>query len=98
VSYEGLHHTAPVTFNMTVPTLLERQGDFSKTMTPGPNNAPVPVRLFDPFSATQVGDNVYQHAEIPGARIPNPDAFGLRLYSYYPEPNRSRQALNSATP
>ncbi|MEW5979403.1 MAG: TonB-dependent receptor [Acidobacteriota bacterium] len=86
-SYEGLNHTAPLENWMTVPTARERQGDFSQTLIPGLNNAPTPVRVYDPWSVTQVGPNVYRRAPIPNAIIPNPDAFGLKLFRSYPEPN-----------
>ncbi len=88
VSYEGLQHSQAVDYLKTVPTALEQKGDFSQTLV---NNSgvPTPLKLFDPFNVTQVGPNLYQRAPIPNAVIPNPDPYALKLFSYYPLPNRT---------
>jgi hypothetical protein len=98
-SYEGLYHTNPVDFFMTVPTAAERNGDFSHTLVAGdqascaavgkPANCALPLQLYDPFHVTQVAPNVYQRALIPNAIITNPDPGALKLFNSYPLPNRT---------
>lgn len=87
-SYEGMRHSDAVDYLLTVPTPAERKGDFSKTLV-NVNTSPVPVQLFDPFSATMVQNNLYQRTPYPNAIIPNPDPYALKLYSFYPDPNRT---------
>ena len=74
---------------MTVPTALERVGDFSQTMIPNESGQPIPARIFDPFDVIQQGPDLYQRREIPNARIPNPNPAALYMYSFYPLPNRT---------
>ncbi|NYF88736.1 TonB-dependent receptor [Tunturiibacter empetritectus] len=61
-SYEGLKHVAPINKNITVPTMLERNGDFSCTKIQDNNGNPVPVTIYNPYTATQVAPNVYERA------------------------------------
>jgi hypothetical protein len=88
-SYHQLRHNNTTTNLMTVPTALERIGDFSQTMIPNENGQPIPARIFDPFNVTQEGPDLYRRAEIPNARIPNPNAAALYMFSFYPMPNRA---------
>jgi hypothetical protein len=88
VGYEGLSHNTAADWLATVPTPLQKQGNFSQTLV-NVNGVPTPVQLFDPFSVTQVSSNLYQRAPIPNSLIPNPNPFALKLYSYYPNPNRA---------
>src|SRR5207244_9059492 len=74
VSYEGLLHHDAADWLATVPTPLEKQGNFSQTLV-NFNGVPAPVRLFNPFQVRQVAPNLYQRAEIPNATIQNPDPF-----------------------
>ena len=61
-SYEGLRNIAPINKAITVPTQLERSGDFTCTKIQNNNGQPVPVTIYNPFTATQVAPNVYQRA------------------------------------
>jgi hypothetical protein len=61
--------------NVTVPTALERQGDFSRSFEGGGT----PVRIIDPLTGQQFPNNM-----IPQNRI-NPD--GQRILNFYPLPN-----------
>ena len=88
-SYHYLYHNRGTTSLLTVPTDLERQGNFSQTFIRDASGQPVPAQIFDPFNITQVGTNLYQRAPIPNAIIPNPTPYGLKMYSFYPEPNRT---------
>ncbi|MEO7652543.1 MAG: hypothetical protein ABIZ80_18935, partial [Bryobacteraceae bacterium] len=73
-SYSASRSRNPFNAVATVPTLLERSGDFSQSVTRGP------VSIFDPIT----------HAPLPGNRIPanlwNPAARGL--LEYIPLPNQ----------
>ncbi|HEV2275538.1 MAG TPA: TonB-dependent receptor [Acidobacteriaceae bacterium] len=73
----------------TVPTALERVGNFSKTFQQGANGVPTPAQLFNPFSVTQIAPDLYQRAPFPNAIIPNPDPYTTYIYSFYPQPNRT---------
>ena len=59
-SYEGLRNIAAINKAITVPTQLERNGDFTCTKIQDNNGQPVPVTVYNPFTATQVAPNVYQ--------------------------------------
>ena len=79
-SYHGLRHNQTNTQLMTVPTALERVGNFSQSLKPDENGRAIPVRIFDPFNVTQNAD-LYRRAEIPNAIITNPDPYALRMFS-----------------
>jgi trimeric autotransporter adhesin len=88
-SYHVLRNDQENTSLMTVPTALERVGNFSKTFIRDENGNPVPARIFDPYKVTQMNSDLYRRAEIPNAIIPNPDPYAVRMFSYYPDPNRT---------
>ncbi|HZL57966.1 MAG TPA: hypothetical protein VFC21_12830, partial [Bryobacteraceae bacterium] len=69
---------------LTVPTALERTGDFSQTVTTGNNPAVIPI--FMPGTKTQ----------FPGNRIPasQQSPLGLKLMSIFPLPNFSDRATS----
>ncbi len=87
-SYEGLRFDQGVNFLRTVPTELERKGDFSKTLV-NVAGTPTPLVLYDPFSVVSQGNNVYRRAPVPGSVISRPHPGILRLFSNYPLPNRT---------
>ena len=88
-SYHLLRNDQSITSLQTVPTALERVGNFSQTFIRDENGNPVPARIFDPFNVTQQGPDLYRRAEIPNAIIGNPDPYAVRMYSFYPLPNRT---------
>ena len=88
-SYHGLRNNQSTTQLLTVPTALERVGNFSQTFIRDENGNPVPARIFDPFNVVQEGADLYRRVEIPNATITNADPFALRMYSFYPMPNRT---------
>jgi hypothetical protein len=88
-SYHGLRNNQNSTQLQTVPTALERVGNFSQTFIRDENGNPVPARIFDPFNVVQEGPDLYRRVEIPNAIITNADPFALRMYSFYPLPNRT---------
>ncbi len=80
----------------TVPTDLERVGNFTQTMQPNAEGQPVPAQLFNPYSVTQVAPNLYQRAPITPAIVTpsllpeGPAAYNaaLAIFNFYPTPNR----------
>jgi hypothetical protein len=88
-SYHGLRNDQSATQLMTVPTALERVGNFSQTSIRDEAGNAVPARIFDPFNVVQEGPDLYRRVEFPNAIISNPDPFALRMFSYYPLPNRT---------
>jgi hypothetical protein len=88
-SYHGLRNNQTTTSLMTVPTALERVGNFSQTFIRDENGNPVAARIFDPFNVVQEGPDLFHRVEIPNATIPNPDPYAVRIFSYYPLPNRT---------
>jgi hypothetical protein len=88
-SYHLLRNDQNITSLLTVPTALERVGNFSQTFIRDESGNPVRARVFDPFRVTQLGPDLYQRAEFPNAIISNPDPYALRMYSFYPLPNRT---------
>ena len=88
-SYHGLRNNQESTTLTTVPTALERVGNFSQTFIRDESGNPVPARIFNPFTVVQEGPDLYRRAEVPNAIIPNPHAAAVRMFSYYPQPNRT---------
>ncbi|MCU0227056.1 MAG: TonB-dependent receptor [Bryobacterales bacterium] len=70
VSYEGMTHSRALDYFQTVPTELERRGNFSQTVT-DISGVFTPVRVFDPFTVNEVGPNRFRRSEFPNAIIPN---------------------------
>jgi hypothetical protein len=87
-SYHYLRFNQGQNFLSTVPTDLERVGNFSKTFINVGGSA-TPAVLYNPFQITQVATDLYQRASFPNAIIPNPNPFAVRMYSFYPLPNRT---------
>jgi trimeric autotransporter adhesin len=88
-SYHQLRHDNDQNIRSTVPTALERVGNFSQTFIRDESGNPIPARIFDPFNVVQEGPDLYRRVEIPNAIIPNPDPFAVRMLSFYPLPNRT---------
>jgi hypothetical protein len=83
VNYNGKRGEQPFAQFSTVPTLLEREGNFSRTIyTSGPL-AGSPVEIFDPVS----------HAPFPNT-IPQLDSISKGLLAYIPLPNLPGNAQN----
>src|SRR5215471_17541927 len=78
VSYEGLRERKFASSTLTVPTALERNGDFSQTRA---SNGAL-VQIFDPFSGAT-------RTQFPGNQIPANvmDPVGIKLVKYFPDPN-----------
>jgi Carboxypeptidase regulatory-like domain len=87
VSYEGLREQAFASSTLTVPSALERQGDFSRTFAA---NGQV-VRIFNPFTtrANPAGSGFIRD-QFADNRIPRAmmDPVALNVLAYYPQPNQ----------
>ncbi len=85
-TYEGLKQGSPATTTQTVPTDLERTGDFSRTFNPDGTSALV----FDPFTtrANPNGSGSIRDA-FPGNSIPRTrwDGVGAKVLELYPRAN-----------
>ncbi len=81
ISYQGTRNRNPFSVFTTVPTELEREGDFSQTSLHAGPLAGQPVVLYDPASGSS---SVFPDAKIPASRI-DPAAAGL--LQYIPLPN-----------
>jgi carboxypeptidase family protein len=74
VYYEGLRNRQGETENATVPSLLERQGNFSQTVDPSTGQV-------DPLI------NEFTGQPIPGNQLPGIDPISQNLLQFYPVPN-----------
>lgn len=79
VNYNGSYGDTPFDAFSTVPTLAERNGDFSATRIANGSNAGSPVQLFDPKTGLPFTNNIIPKGEI------NPAAAGL--LPFIPLPN-----------
>ena len=87
VSYEGLRQNGFRELLTTVPTALERSGDFSQTR--GANGQP--ITIYDPATtAPNAAGNGFTRAPFSANRIPRErmDPVALNVLRYFPEPNQ----------
>ncbi|HEX5235824.1 MAG TPA: TonB-dependent receptor [Silvibacterium sp.] len=83
---EVIRDRAPVNIVATVPTMLERQGDFSQTMTVDENGNLVLNQIFDPFHPDANGNRpAYNGNRIPVGEM---DPIGKAILNLYPLPNQ----------
>jgi len=96
-SYDGLRDTSATSFTGTVPTKLERQGDFSQTFDASGNL----IAIYDPAS-TQITTSSYTRTAIPNNCLTNlssycatvatagytPNPIGQAILNLYPLPNQ----------
>jgi hypothetical protein len=86
-AYEGLREGIPTIVTTSVPTALQRLGDFSQTFS----STGQLVTIYDPTSTRVDPNNPAQYVRTPfaGNRIPPSqlDPVALKIQSYYPAPN-----------
>jgi hypothetical protein len=91
VAYEGLRQGSASTTTTTVPTALQRAGNFSQTF----NAAGQLVTIYDPTTTVASGSG-YVRSPFPGNIIPassiNP--VGANIVKYYPLPNQPGAAFS----
>jgi hypothetical protein len=96
-NYEGSREGVPRAFVSTVPTALERQGDFSQTQVRQANGTAALVVIYDPATTRQVGTafvrDPFPGNKIPAARI-NPIA--AKLINLFPLPNAAGDSVTRA--
>jgi hypothetical protein len=92
-SYEGLRQRSFSERTTTVPTALERSGDFTQTFA-GANN---PVLIFDPFT-TRASGTGFIRDPFPGNVIPatQQDKVGARIARFFPAPNAQGAPFTNA--
>ena len=92
-SYEGSRRRDGSIRTMTVPTELQKAGDFSQTY----NGRNVLVKMFDPLTGRNEGTSVVRDA-FPGNRIPasRMDPVALKILPMYPGANRAPDDLAGA--
>lgn len=92
-AYEGQRLHTSSTTTLTVPTLLQRGGDFSQTF----NNSGKLIPIYDPAS-TQLINGVYTRQLFPGNVIPASqlDPVGMAILAYYPVPNQAASNVAGA--
>jgi Carboxypeptidase regulatory-like domain len=92
-AYEGSRRKDGLPRTLTVPTLLQRQGDFSQTF----NAQGQLIRIFDPDTTRRVGNQTvrdqFQGNRIPANRL---DPVALNLLDYYPLPNKAPDNITGA--
>jgi hypothetical protein len=91
VAYEGLRQGTGSTLTTTVPTALQRAGNFSQTL----NAAGQQVIIYDPTTTVAAGSG-YVRTPFPGNVIPasSINAVSANVIQYYPLPNQPG-AVNS---
>ncbi len=92
-SYEGLRARSFATSTFTVPTLEQRQGDFSNTL----NQAGQVIRIFNPFP-TEQNPTGQPRTQFPENKIPTAliDPVAQNVLNYYPLPNQPGDPVTQA--
>lgn len=80
-NFEGLRQRTPVAYRFTVPTALQRTGDFSQTF----NVAGAPFQIADPLTTSPTGvRTLFPGARIPASRL---NAVSRAVIARYPAAN-----------
>ncbi len=104
-SYDGLRDTTAESWLETVPTALERTGDFSQSFDAKGNL----IVIYDPSTTTlqpvgstvctstpvKTANSTYCRTPFSGNRIVNPSTLGLALLKLYPLPNTAGTGLSN---
>ncbi|MEN6608360.1 MAG: carboxypeptidase-like regulatory domain-containing protein, partial [Bryobacteraceae bacterium] len=90
--YEAFRESQLATASYTVPTALQRTGDFSSTV----NSAGKQVVIYDPLTTQLDGSNNYIRTAFPGNVIPRDriDKVGNNLAAFYPLPTNNSLTSN----
>jgi len=98
VGYEGLREKSLRNFTGTMPTDLERQGDFSRSLD---TNGTL-LRIFDPRTTRldpdrPAGATRYLRDQYPGNRISSNlfSPIAVNFLTYYPKPNQAGRGLSN---
>ena len=89
--YEGLRQGYPLSTISTVPTALQRQGDFSQTLAANGTQ----IKIYDPNTLVTLADGTRQRGQFPNNVIPvnrlNPVA--VAALQFFPLPNLPGNAV-----
>lgn len=92
--YEGRRQGSPTNFQGTVPTALQRAGDFSQTLS----QTGAHVTIYDPLTTTTTGTTstrtAFPNNVIPSSRM---DPVGKAVMGYYPLPTSAGNQYTNAT-
>ncbi len=93
--YEGLRQAYPASTISTVPTALQRAGDFSQTHAANGT----PIVIYDPSTLTTLADGTRQRTAFPGNVIPTSrmNPVGAAVLGYYAAPNLPGNAVTGAS-
>ena len=94
-SYEGLRENRLAQTTTTVPTLAQRQGDFSQTLAQNGQQ----IRVFDPFTTRpNPSGSGFIRDPFPGNVIPSDriDPVARQVLSYFPLPNQPGNPVTGA--
>jgi len=87
--YEWMHRTQVLTQTLTVPSVLERSGDFSALLNLGAN-----YQIYDPYSRQAAANGRVSSSPLPGNIIPSSlfnktadSKIGVNLLQFWPLPN-----------
>lgn len=85
---ERVKDASPVQIATTVPTMAERQGDFSQTYTTDDNGNIVPNIIYDPRSGPPGSRTPYSYNGVANVIPPSQlDPIALKVLALYPQPN-----------
>ena len=92
-SYEGLRERRAASTIFTVPTGLERGGDFSRTFAANGNL----IQVYDPFSTRSNGAGGFVRDTLPGNIVPasRQDPVAVSALKYYPLANTVSNAVTN---
>ena len=87
--YEGMHVERPGSVTGTMPSMAQRQGDFSELLRLGPR-----YQVYDPATIAAAPNNRFSRQPLPGNLIPagRIDPVARKILPYWPEPNRTGTA------
>jgi hypothetical protein len=91
--FEGLRQGYPNTVISTVPTALQRQGNFSQTLAA----SGALITVYDPDTLTTLADGTRQRTPFPNNTIPTSrfDTVAAKTASLYPQPNIAGTAITN---
>jgi hypothetical protein len=97
--WEGERFSNSQSVKSSVPTLLNRQGDFSQTVINHQNGAPVYAQIFDPFNGYTDSSGNWVRPQFPGSIIPVSSQSQLfqNYLNLWPLPNHAPDANSDHT-
>jgi len=87
--YEGMHVRRPGSVTGTMPTMAQRNGDFSELLRLGSR-----YQIYDPATIAPAPNNRFSRQPLPGNIIPASriDPVARKIMPFWPEPNRTGTA------